>query len=61
MFNISCHVHIITSKQMYCKIGHIDGIEQMLRCKCNMLIILLISPLTSIGEVDNLYALIHWW
>jgi len=28
MFNISCHVHIITSKQVYYKIGHIHGIEQ---------------------------------
>jgi hypothetical protein len=28
MFNISCHVHIITSKQVYCKIGHIDAIER---------------------------------
>jgi hypothetical protein len=28
MFNISCHVDIITTKQVYCKIAHIDGIEQ---------------------------------
>jgi len=28
MFNISYHVHIITSKQKYCKIGRIDGIKQ---------------------------------
>ncbi len=28
MFKISCRVHIITNKQMYCKIGHIDDIEQ---------------------------------
>jgi len=28
MFDISWHVHIIIINQMYCKIGHIDGIEQ---------------------------------
>jgi len=28
MFNISWNVHIMTNKQVYYKIGHIDGIEQ---------------------------------
>ncbi len=57
MFNISCHVHIITNKCI-AKLVTLMVFSKMLKCKCNMFITLLISPLTMNIRIKFLKSLL---